>query len=167
MIFLQYSIFTNNPSPFNRSIRGPRRHPDSEYFRLSSANSPGAAYDERTTTHGNPSVASTLVPSAIVIDPGAAQGTGAFGDPSAQPAYAGPGVTAPPHEAFSTDRIEITRIPERNVVPEPGPTRASRAWWLFSRLCTLLVPDFLLCCVGRHARFRHDMTPEEKTGPGP
>jgi len=159
----------------NRNANCPRRHPDSDYYsgqqtQRRRANtlesSPGnTTYDNNTLTNGAPSAASTIMPSAIVIDPGKANSTGAFGDPAA---YAGPhrGMIGAPYDrgggAYGRDRIEITRIPERNVVPESESSCSSGLWWLFSRLCTLFVPDFLLCCIGRHARARRGMSKEEK-----
>lgn len=149
---------------FSRPFHKPRRHPDADYFANGNRQrgySSENAYEENTLANGSPSVASTILPSAIVIDAGKAHSTGAFGD-IAQPTYAGPGVMG----TFgypNKDRIEITRIPDRNVVPEDEGTGCiSRMWWLFSRLCTLLIPDFLLCCVGRHARVKKGMTPEQK-----
>jgi len=143
----------------------PRRHPDADYFSnrnraftgdSSPGASPGKGYEENTLTNGNPSQASTIMPSAIMIDSNKAQITGAFGDPT-QPTYTGPGAFG-----YNKDKIEITHIPERNVVPEEKNTCISRMWWFFSRLCTLLIPDFLLCCIGRHAKITKGMSPEAK-----
>jgi len=74
--------------------------------------------------------------------------------------YTGPGAE---QNGYSADRIEITHIPERNVLKnENDKSCTSKMWWLFSRLCTLLIPDFLLCCIGRHARITKGMSAEAK-----
>ena len=114
----------------------PRRHPDSRYFNTSP--------DENTINNGNPSMASTIMPSAIIIDSNKARGTGAFGDD--QPAVTGPGAFV--NGLSNKDSIEITYIPERNVVHEAENTCVTSLWWAFSRLCTLFIPDMLMCWVG-------------------
>jgi len=150
---------------FTRSANKPRRHPDAEYFAKSNRNrgySSENIYEENTLANANPSLASTIMPSAIVIDPGKANITGAFSEPT-RPTYTGPGALGGMGGyGYSKDRIEITQIPERNVVPEQESGCISRMWWIFSRLCTLLIPDFLLCCIGRHARIKKGMSPEQK-----
>ena len=62
------------------------------------------------------------------------------------PAFTGPGA----YGYYSKDRIEITHIPDRDVVGGGGGrTCMSTTWWLFSRVCTLLIPDFCLFWVAR------------------
>ena len=86
--------------------------------------------DGGTTTAGG----GDLAPGAIVDDD------------EEGPACTGPGACG----YYSKDRIEITHIPDRDVVGgEGGRTCMSTTWWLFSRLCTLLVPDFCLFWVDR------------------
>ena len=86
--------------------------------------------DVGTTTAGG----GDLAPGAIVDDD------------EEGPACTGPGACG----YYSKDRIEITHIPDRDVVGgEGGRTCMSTTWWLFSRLCTLLVPDFCLFWVDR------------------
>mmetsp|Transcript_3655 Transcript_3655/g.8103 ORF Transcript_3655/g.8103 Transcript_3655/m.8103 type:complete len:1279 (-) Transcript_3655:212-4048(-) len=145
--------------------QSPRRHPDSRYYTnrsraisggTSPGNSPGNNYEENTLTNGNPSMASTIMPSAILIDSNKAKSTGAFGEAD-RPTYTGPGAYG-----CSKDKIEITHIPERNVVSDQENACISRMWWFFSRLCTLFIPDFLLCCIGRHAKITKGMSPEAK-----
>lgn len=155
--------FNRSPTKQHRS----RRHPDHAYHVNSNRHrtytgesSPGTMTygDSATMTNGNPSMASTIMPSAIVIDSNKAQSTGAFGPPDL-PTYTGPGAQG----GYSADKIQITYIPDRNVVKNDGKhTCTSRMWWLFSRLCTLLIPDFLLCCIGRHAKITKGMSPEAK-----
>ena len=133
----------------------PYQHPDADYYYGSSrGGSPGN--EDQTTANCDPSMASTILPTAIVIDAAKANTTGAFVDQFA-PSYTGPGAYG-----GSKDKIEITRIPERNVVPENEHSCASKAWWLISRICTLFIPDFLLCCIGRHALVKKGMSKEEK-----
>ncbi len=51
------------------------------------------------------------------------------------------------------DKIEITSIPERNVIPADELNNNGylhKMWWFFSHLCTFVVPDVLLCCIGRN-----------------
>lgn len=130
------------------------RHPDEAYY----ARDRAAAQRERartyssemmTVTNCDPSLASTIMPTAIVIDPIKANTTGAFGSP-----HNNGGLLAPPQRFASPthDKIEITKIPERNVIPPEelnNNTCLSKLWWFFSHLCTLFVPDIFLCCVGR------------------
>eukprot|EP00804_Cyclotella_cryptica_P015382 CCRYP_008017-RB/>CCRYP_008017-RB protein AED:0.04 eAED:0.04 QI:86/1/1/1/0.66/0.42/7/1768/830 len=47
------------------------------------------------------------------------------------------------------DKIEITSIPERNVVPPKRQTCTGVLWLLFCYIVTLFIPNFLLCCIGR------------------
>ena len=139
----------------HQQARHPHQHPDADYYYGSSrGGSPGN--EDQTTANHDPSVASTILPTAIVIDAAKANTTGAFADQFA-PSYTGPGAYG-----GSKDKIEITRIPERNVVPENEHSCISKAWWLLSRVCTLFIPDFLLCCIGRHALVKKGMTKEEK-----
>ena len=108
--------------------------------------------DQTTAGDRDPSMASNILPTAIVIDAAKANTTASVVDQSAS-SYTGPG-------GGSMDKIEITRIPERNVVPENE--HSSKVWWLLSRVCTLFIPDFLLCFIGRHALVKKGMTKEEK-----
>ena len=108
--------------------------------------------DQTTAGDRDPSMASNILPTAIVIDAAKANTTASVVDQSAS-SYTGPG-------GGSMDKIEITRIPERNVVPENE--HPSKVWWLLSRVCTLFIPDFLLCFIGRHALVKKGMTKEEK-----
>jgi len=130
------------------------RHPDEAYY----ARDRAVAQRERartyssemmTVTNCDPSLASTIMPTAIMIDPIKANTTGAFGSP-----HNNGGLLAPPQRFASPthDKIEITKIPERNVIPPEelnNNTCLSKLWWFFSHLCTLFVPDIFLCCVGR------------------
>ena len=120
----------------------PRRHPDSRYYNNRSP------MEENTINNANPSMASTIMPSAIIIDTKKARGTGAFGDDNNhnQPAVTGPGAFV--NGLTNKDSIEITYIPERNVVTEQENTCVTSMWWAFSRLCTLFIPDMLMCWVG-------------------
>jgi len=90
-----------------------------------------------------------------MIDPSNANRTGAFGYNGNNNDHYG-GQHSPPHrfESPTRDRIEITSIPERNVIPPEelnGNGCLSRVWWFFSRLCTFFIPNILLCCIGRSA----------------
>ena len=163
--------FTKSPgNPNNKKSRHRSlRHPDAKYHTTSNrlrsytgeSASPGNYnLDEHTITNNNPSMASTIMPSAIVIDSNKANSTGAFGNELYGPTYTGPGAE---QNSYSADRIEITHIPERNVLKNTNEKSCiSKMWWLFSRLCTLLIPDFLLCCIGRHARITKGMNAEAK-----
>ena len=126
------------------------RHPDAKYFRSN--------HDENTTADGNPSVASTIMPTSITVGSGKrkkAGGGAAFDHPS----YTGPGAIP----GYSRDRIEITNIPERNVVrEEEGGGCTSTMWRGFARLCTLLVPDFCLFWIGSGARITKGMSREAR-----
>ncbi|KAL7538293.1 hypothetical protein ACHAXR_008439 [Thalassiosira sp. AJA248-18] len=160
--FARYFTGRSPRNNTNGSLKYPRRHPDSDYFNNSNNGShisPGnTTYEENTCTNGNPSMASTIMPSAILIDSNKVNTTGAFAEATPLPAYTGPGAMG-----YSKDRIEITRIPERNVVPTTeGTSCTSKLWWFFSGLCTLFIPDVFLCCIGRHARIKKNMTPEQK-----
>jgi hypothetical protein len=95
-----------------------------------------------------------------MIDPSNANRTGAFGynggNISSNNDHHYGGQHSPPHrfESPTRDRIEITSIPERNVIPPEelnGNGCLSRVWWFFSRLCTFFIPNILLCCIGRSA----------------
>ncbi len=125
------SRFFHRPSPSVKQY--PRRHPDSRYYNNRSP-------DENTITNDNPSMASTIMPSAIVINSNTANNTGAFDAP-----VTGPGAFV---NGFAKDKIEITYIPDRNVVTEPENTCLTNLWWVFSRLCTLFIPDMLICWAG-------------------
>lgn len=163
--------FTNkSPGNTKKSRHRSSRHPDAKYHTTSNrlrsytgeySASPGNYnFEEHTITNNNPSMASTIMPSAIVIDSQKANSTGAFGDELYGPNYTGPGAE---QNGYSADRIEITHIPERNVLKNTNDKSCtSKMWWLFSRLCTLLIPDFLLCCIGRHARITKGMSAEAK-----
>lgn len=165
--------YFTNKSPGNNNTKKSRhrssRHPDAKYHTTSNrlrsytgeSASPGNYHlDEHTITNNEPSMASTIMPSAIVIDSNKANSTGAFGNELYGPTFTGPGAE---QNHYSADRIEITHIPERNVLKnENDKSCTSKLWWLFSRLCTLLIPDFLLCCIGRHARITKGMSAEAK-----
>ena len=89
-------------------------------------------HDDGTAAGGD------LSPGAIVDDKEGRDETG--------PACTGPGA----YGYYSKDRIEITHIPDRDVVGgEGGRTCILTTWWLFSRLCTLLIPDCCLFWIGR------------------
>lgn len=47
------------------------------------------------------------------------------------------------------DKIEITSIPERNVVPPKKTSFIGLLWLLFCYIVTLFIPNFLLFCIGR------------------
>lgn len=160
------------------STRG-RRHPDSKYHTHTTTSSnnnnrhrtytgeSGSPRDEMTYTNEYASKASTLMPSDIVIDPAKVQRTGAFeGERNKYVDYTGPGANQNGGYGGgannAADRIEITHIPERNVVPDTEDKCISKMWWGFSRICTLLIPDILLCCIGRHARVTKGMSDIQK-----
>jgi hypothetical protein len=63
---------------------------------------------------------------------------------------------------YSKDRIEITHIPERNVVNEKESSCADSCWRAFSRLCTILIPSFALFWVGRDVKVTKGMSREAK-----
>lgn len=132
------------------------RHPDEAYYARDRANRSRAFSDEAgTQANCDPSLASTIgMPSAIMIDPSNANRTGAFGYNGSNNHYGGQ--HSPPHrfESPTRDRIEITSIPERNVIPPEelnGNGCLSKVWWFLSRLCTFFIPNILLCCIGRSA----------------
>ena len=151
------SIFKRPPDnryiPLNvpKSQQKVRRHPDAMYFR--------AGYDENTTANGDPSMASTIkFPTAIVIDNDKRNRTGAFEQQKSKAQLTGPGA----NEGFSKDRIEITHIPERNVVGKQEGTCTDTCWWAFSRLCTILIPNFALFWVGRDVMVKKGMSKHAK-----
>ena len=120
---------------FNRtpSIKSQRttkyRHPDEEYYRRDRDSRTRAFSDEEYGT-----VTST------------------FG----MQQYSRPYRYEPPS---SKDRITITPIPERNVIPKEELNKngcVSILWWLFSYFCTLFVPNFFLCCIGRKIKSKHE-----------
>lgn len=136
-----------------------RRHPDALYFK--------GGFDENTTANGDPSQASTIkFPTAIVIGNDKRNRLGALdrersemlGRDQNDPAFTGPGAVA----GYSKDRIEITHIPERNVVHDKEGSCANACWWAFSRLCTVLLPDFALFWVGRDVMVKKGMSRESK-----
>lgn len=58
-----------------------------------------------------------------------------------------------PHrfQSPSRDKVEISFTPERNVIPADELSSNGclcKMWWFFCRLCTLFIPDVLLCCIG-------------------
>ena len=61
-----------------------------------------------------------------------------------------------------SDRIEITHIPERNVVQDKERSCTDACWWAFSRLCTILIPNFALFWVGRDVMVKKGMSREAK-----
>jgi len=149
-------------STFSRYFRSPHkhqsrttkyRHPDEAYYardRAQRARARTFSDEAGTTANCDPSLASTIgMPSAIMIDPAAANTTGAFNDDTLYDH------TLPQRfQSPSKDKIEITAIPERNVIPADELRNDGclpKLWWFFSRLCTFFVPDILLCCIGRKA----------------
>lgn len=149
-------------STFSRYFRSPHkqqsrttkyRHPDEAYYARDRANRARArTFSDEAGTMANcdPSLASTIgMPSAIMIDPAAANTTGAFHNDTLYDHSLPQRFQSP-----SKDRIEITAIPERNVIPADELRNDGclpKMWWFFSRLCTFFVPDILLCCIGRKA----------------
>jgi hypothetical protein len=137
---------------FKRSpMQHPRRHPDSRYFKNN-------GYDENTIANGSPSMASTIMPRSIVVNKNDMQNTKTGPSGPSHPAYTGPGACV----GFSKDRIEITHIPDRNVVREEGGSCTSSMWWGFSRLCTILIPDFCLFWIGSGVKITKTMSREAK-----
>lgn len=66
-----------------------------------------------------------------------------------------------PLTGFSTRRkVSIVHVLEDNPLPEESRMCATRIWWLFTRMCTLFIPDSLLCCIGQHIEITEDMTAE-------
>ena len=135
------------------------RHPDEAYYRRDRDNRARAFSDEQVTVANcDPSVASTIgMPSAIIIDPAKANTTGAFGYNShiIHNHHQQPYRVESPYK----DRITITPIPERNVIPKEELNKngcLSSLWWFFSHFCTLFVPNFFLCCVGRNIKSRRE-----------
>eukprot|EP00986_Skeletonema_menzelii_P010559 scaffold5178_cov141-Skeletonema_menzelii.AAC.6 len=148
-------------STFSRYFRSPHkqreprttkyRHPDEAYYardRAARARARTFSDEAGTVTNVDPSLASTIgMPSAIMIDAAAANTTGAFHNDTLYD-------HSLPHrfQSPTNDRIEITAIPERNVIPADELRNdgcLTKMWWFFSRLCTFFVPDILLCCIGR------------------
>ena len=133
------------------------RHPDAKYFRNNN-------HDENTTAYyGNPSVASTIMPSSITVGMidkrNEKAGDGGGGSAFNNPAYTGPGAI----NGYSRDRIEITHIPERNVVrEEEGGGCITTMWRAFARICTLLLPDFCLFWIGSGVRITKGMSREAR-----
>lgn len=151
------SIFKRPPDnryiPLNvpKSQQKVRRHPDAMYFR--------GGYDENTTANGDPSMASTIkFPTAIVIDNDKRNRTGAFEQQRSKTQLTGPGAI----EGYSKDRIEITHIPERNVVGKQDGSCSDTCWWAFSRFCTILIPNFALFWVGRDVMVKKGMSKHAK-----
>ena len=138
---------------FKRSpMQHPRRHPDSKYFQNNNG------YDENTIGNGSASMASTIMPRSIVVNKNDAQNTKTGPSGPSHPAYTGPGACV----GFSKDRIEITHIPDRNVVREEEGNCTSSMWWGFSRLCTILIPDFCLFWIGSGVKITNKMSREAK-----
>ena len=152
-------------STFSRYFRSPHkqqhqregrttkyRHPDEAYYAREARARARTFSDEAagTVTNADPSLASTIgMPSAIMIDAVAANTTGAFHNDSMYD-------HALPHrfQSPTNDRIQITAIPERNVIPADELRNdgcLTKLWWFFSRLCTFFIPDIFLCCIGRKA----------------
>jgi hypothetical protein len=113
-----------------------RRHPDAIYFNGGST---------------------SAFPTAIVINNDKRNRNGPQRGPSI-PVITGPGAVT----GYSKDRIEITHIPERNVVIEKESSCADSCWWAFSRLCTILIPSFALFWVGRDVKVTKGMSREAK-----
>jgi len=60
-----------------------------------------------------------------------------------------------PHrfQSPSRDKVEITFVPERNVIPADELNSIGclpKMWWFFSRLCTFFLPDVFLFFIGRN-----------------
>ena len=133
------------------------RHPDAKYFRNNN-------HDENATAnYGDPSVASTIMPSSITVGMidkrnKKAGGGGGGGPAFNHPAYTGPGAI----DGYSRDRIEITHIPERNVVREEEGGCITTMWRAFARICTLLLPDFCLFWIGSGVRITKGMSIEAR-----
>jgi hypothetical protein len=115
-----------------------RRHPDAIYF-------------NRGSTAAFPTAVNTVVNNQKRNRNGPQRG------PSV-PVITGPGAVT----GYSKDRIEITHIPERNVVNEKESSCADSCWWAFSRLCTILIPSFALFWVGRDVKVTKGMSREAK-----
>ena len=160
-----FSRYFRTPHKLQQHRGEPRttkyRHPDEAYYARDRAQRARArTFSDEAGTQPNydPSLASTIgMPSAIMIDPAKANTTGAF---SSNDLYNngndGQQQHSPPHrfQSPSKDKIEITTIPERNVIPADELSNNGclpKMWWFFSRLCTFFVPDIFLCCIGRKA----------------
>jgi hypothetical protein len=129
----------------NPNMYYPRFHPDAQYY-----NTPGVrrerafsgdTYNDQTANHAGVSMASTIMPAQITL--------GQDGHPNN-------------NNNNHRDKIQITPIPERNVVPPPKNTCFSAFWIFYSYLVTLFIPDVLLCCIGRHAKYTNGMNEAQK-----
>ena len=136
---------------FRRPHHGPpgsRYHPDAKYYVNRNRAFSGDTYGDGTQNNVAGSMASTILPTQIMV-----------GQESPGVQYTGPQMAA---NYYNKDKIQITPIPERNVVPPEKKTCATSLWWFFSRLVTLFIPDLFLCCIGRHAKYSKGMTVEQK-----
>lgn len=158
--------FNNSNGP-QQSPSYPRRHPDARYYtahrnRAFSGDTYGEeTFGENTLNNGGVSVASTIMPAAIIVGGGVGGMDGMNNNKHSRgPNYTGPQAQSNYH---NRDKIEITPIPERNVVPPPkSNTCFGTFWWIFSHMCTLFIPDVLLCCIGRNIKVKKKMSKEQK-----
>jgi hypothetical protein len=126
----------------------PRQHPDAKYYANRNRAFSGDTYGEATMNNAGVSMASTILPTQIMVGQDSHPNNG-FNQNAQQ-------------QQYNRDKIEITPIPERNVVPPPKSTCFGSFWIFFSHLVTLFIPDVLLCCIGRHAKFTKGMNEAQK-----
>ena len=125
----------------------PRAHPDAKYYTNRSRAFSSETYGESTIPNSGVSMASTILPTQIIMG---------------QDNHPGHVQQQQQQQEYNRDKIEITPIPERNVVPSPKKTCFSSFWWFFSHFVTLFIPNGLLCCIGRHAKYSKGMNESQK-----
>eukprot|EP00956_Cyclotella_meneghiniana_P020804 scaffold37165_cov89-Cyclotella_meneghiniana.AAC.4 len=144
-----------------RNVRGPRQppmyprqHPDAKYYANRNRAFSGDTYggEQSTLNNGGVSMASTILPTQIMV------GQDAHPNEYVNNQQLQQQQPAP----YNRDKIEITPIPERNVVPPPKKTCFTSFWWFFSHLVTLFIPNVFLCCIGRHAKYTKGMNESQK-----
>lgn len=134
----------------------PRQHPDAKYYAHRNRAFSGDTYGEQSTlNNGGVSMASTILPTQITVGQDARPNDGYVNNQQQQQQLQQP---AP----YNRDKIEITPISERNVVPPPKKTCFTSFWWFFSHLVTLFIPNVFLCCIGRHAKYAKGMNQDQK-----
>mmetsp|Transcript_24039 Transcript_24039/g.47974 ORF Transcript_24039/g.47974 Transcript_24039/m.47974 type:complete len:1182 (-) Transcript_24039:184-3729(-) len=106
-----------------------------------------SAETNESAANPDPSMASTIMPDAIVINNATGAATHNVGGAHGYPGQiTGPGAYA----AYNRDKIEITHVPERDVLKDQDDLKfISMLWRAFSRLCTFLIPDMCLFCGGK------------------
>ena len=133
-------------------------HPDEEYYRHRSRAFSGDTYGTGVGTVNNAgvSMASTILPTQIMV--------GQDGHPQQQQQQSHGYNPQQQQQAaiYNRDKIEITPIPERNVVPPSKRTCFDSFWFFFSRFVTFFLPDVFLCCIGRHAKYTKGMNSSQK-----